>query len=585
MGFNDRSFLLFLFFLNFVLVVKSDQISYIENESVPVIATKIYPLNNPSEAYDFYTLPFPKQELNEKSPEETMRNHFEGERWKETSHQIFFKKPTPTWEWGTVDLTPENLQAFKKAIERGYVIEFEIDGLPFLVPVGNINHETGVTHIYTHHTFKLLYNQDSIIGANITLDQTKIFQIREEEMENVKLKFTYLVKWKETDIKYQDRMSLYKGYVVHDKIRWISITSGFILVLCFVASVIGIINKVLQNDYKKYETDQMDYLLEYQEEVGWKSLHSDVFRFPKKSFLLSCFLGVGTQLIGIAFFLVLFLVLGLYVPHSEGHLYVLALVFYAFTSTISGYYSSKYYKFFNGEKWAWNIIITMILFAIPLFVIWVFINSVASAYQSISAIPLSTSVAFFSVWSFIGLPLAFIGSLVGRRFSDNFQVPCRTQKYGRQIPNQKWYQNVKFLFFVSGILPFSLIHLEVFSIYNSIWGNHIFKLYSILIIAFFLMIVLIIFTTIVLIYYQLTLENYKWWWPSFFLGGSISVQFFLYSIYYYHIYSNMTGFLQATFFFGYSIIGSYTLFILCGTIGFFASLYFIKRIYSNLKID
>ena len=40
-----------------------------------------------------------------------------------------------------------------------------------------------------------------------------------------------------------------------------------------------------------------------------------------------------------------------------------------------------------------------------------------------------------------------------------------------------------------------------------------------------------------------------------------------------------------SFFFGYMLISSYAAFIMLGTIGFFSSLIFVRRIYSAIKCD
>ncbi len=40
-----------------------------------------------------------------------------------------------------------------------------------------------------------------------------------------------------------------------------------------------------------------------------------------------------------------------------------------------------------------------------------------------------------------------------------------------------------------------------------------------------------------------------------------------------------------SFFFGYMLISSYAAFIMLGTLGFFSSLIFVRRIYSAIKCD
>lgn len=58
-----------------------------------------------------------------------------------------------------------------------------------------------------------------------------------------------------------------------------------------------------------------------------------------------------------------------------------------------------------------------------------------------------------------------------------------------------------------------------------------------------------------------------------------------YCFYYYRFRSQMSGFMQTTFFFGYMGMACYGLFIMLGTIGFRASLMFVRRIYRAIKCE
>jgi len=81
------------------------------------------------------------------------------------------------------------------------------------------------------------------------------------------------------------------------------------------------------------------------------------------------------------------------------------------------------------------------------------------------------------------------------------------------------------------------------------------------------------------------MEDYRWWWHSFLSGGSIGFFIFGYSIFYYSYRSKMTGFLQASFYFGYQGFICYFFFLMLGSVGFFSAYIFVKRIYKNLHAD
>jgi transmembrane 9 superfamily member 1 len=66
---------------------------------------------------------------------------------------------------------------------------------------------------------------------------------------------------------------------------------------------------------------------------------------------------------------------------------------------------------------------------------------------------------------------------------------------------------------------------------------------------------------------------------------STSFFVYLYSIFYFFGRSTMKGFMQGSFFFGYMALVSYGLFLMLGSVGFFASLTFVKAIYKAIKCD
>lgn len=67
-------------------------------------------------------------------------------------------------------------------------------------------------------------------------------------------------------------------------------------------------------------------------------------------------------------------------------------------------------------------------------------------------------------------------------------------------------------------------------------------------------------------------------------GGSTAIFMFCYCIYFY-TKSNMSGFLQAAFFFGYNACICYAFFLMLGAVSFQASLLFVRRIYHATKSE
>lgn len=69
------------------------------------------------------------------------------------------------------------------------------------------------------------------------------------------------------------------------------------------------------------------------------------------------------------------------------------------------------------------------------------------------------------------------------------------------------------------------------------------------------------------------------WWRSFLCGGSTGLFVYGYCFYYYFARSDMSGFMQTSFFFGYMLMVCFGFFLMLGTVGWRASLLFVRHIY------
>ena len=106
-----------------------------------------------------------------------------------------------------------------------------------------------------------------------------------------------------------------------------------------------------------------------------------------------------------------------------------------------------------------------------------------------------------------------------------------------------------------------------------------------MLIVFLLLLLVTAFMTVAVTYFQLAAEDYQWWWRSVLCGGSVAVFVLMYAVYYFNYRSEMNGFMQTSFFFGYVLVGCYGLFMMLGMVGFRSSLLFVRYIYRNIKTD
>ncbi|CAI6001622.1 unnamed protein product [Closterium sp. NIES-64] len=491
------------------------------------------------------------------------------------------------------------------------------------------------------------YNNDRVVEISVATDAGTAVDITEDkEME---VEFTYSAKWKQTDKSFDKRMDKYSRYSFlpqHLEIHWFSIINSCVTVLLLTGFLATILMRVLKNDFIKYSRDEESS--EEQEETGWKYIHGDVFRFPKNKDFFCAVLGSGTQLLFLVIFIFILALVGVFYPYNRGALWTALVVIYALTSGIAGYTAASFYKQMEGTNWSIrevyqtpaefpspiqsfssahpfphpfiplfplspiplhlffpasllppspplfpppdhlqvrNILLTGCMFCGPVFISFCFLNTVAIVYNSTNAKPFGTIVIIILIWALITFPLLVAGGIAGKKSNAEFQAPCRTTKYPREIPVLPWYRHTVPQMAMAGFLPFSAIYIELYYIFASVWGHKVYTIYSILFIVFIILIIVTAFITIALTYFQLAVEDHEWWWRSVLCGGSTALFIFGYCFYYYYARSDMTGFMQTSFYFGFMACVCYGFFLMLGTVGFRASLSFVRHIYRSIKCE
>lgn len=182
--------------------------------------------------------------------------------------------------------------------------------------------------------------------------------------------------------------------------------------------------------------------------------------------------------------------------------------------------------------------------------------------------------------------MTLFGAIVGRNITTEYRPPCRTNKVPREIPlNQEFYKSSLVQVCMAGFLPFSAIYIELHYIFAAMWGHKLYTLFGILFLAFIMLTLVSSMITIALLYFQLAREDYNWWWSSLINGGATGFFIFGYSFYYLFHRSDMDGFLQLSFYFGYTGIVSYAFFLMLGFVGFMSSFTFVEYIYGAVKTD
>mmetsp|Transcript_12340 Transcript_12340/g.28536 ORF Transcript_12340/g.28536 Transcript_12340/m.28536 type:complete len:628 (+) Transcript_12340:116-1999(+) len=600
--------------------VKSGKL-YKTHENVHVVVNKVGPFNNPTETYRYYSLPFchehsTEEEESDAAEEEAIEVHkFQGDKQvgaqkhkqrlgesivgdrRETSpYEVSFDDSV---EWRLLckkHLLPVDIVKLKEAIHNNYFFEMFVEDLPMWGYIGDIADEDMIvgemidgskTYLFTHLNFILGHNNNQIVSAKVTTDTDRRVDITDATKEK-HVQFSYSVEWVEDTLLWKHRM---KNYVDSRflpssfEIHWLSIINSIVLVLLLTAFLTIILLRVLKNDFSRYMELDDDAIEE--EESGWKLIHGDVFRFPENPILFCASVGVGNQLMVTTFCHLGLALTGIISTTRRGSLLAGVVVLYCLTSFVAGFSSIRLYRQMNGKNWVKCVTMTAGLFPAPTVAIFMWVNSVALAHGSTSALPITTILTVTALYVFIAFPTTVFGGIVAKNYiSAEFNAPTRTTKVAREIPTEiPWYRSRLFQVLIAGFLPFSAIYIELHYIFASMWGHQIYTLFGILLLAFILLIVVTSFITVALLYFQLAREDHQWWWAAYVNGGMTGVFIYIYSFYYYFHRSGMSGLLQSSFYFGYMAVVSFGFFLMLGAAGFQFSLVFVKYIYSRVKCD
>jgi len=609
---------------------------YKEHDAVHVVVNKVGPFNNPTETYRYYSLPFCKHhasaeevqtEVDREDDEdvdvarERIRKMLSADRKGGVSHKqrlgesiVGDRRETSPYELSFTDnvewralckvhLSNKEVAKLKDAIHNNWFFEMFIEDLPMWGYIGDISGEDIIlgelenskTYLFPHLHFRVGMEEDShrsggkrIVSVTLSTDSEKKVDIT-DTTKSLDVEFTYSVEWfTDKDLKWKDRMSRY-----HDsrflpntfEVHWLSIINAIVLVLLLTAFLVIILLRVLKNDFSRYM--EIDDQTIDEEESGWKLIHGDVFRFPQYPAFFCSAVGTGIQLILASLFLFALALLGVVSTTKRGSVLAAIIVLYCLFSVVGGYCSTRLYKQMGGKLWVRNVVITAILFPFPVFSVFSWVNTIALFHGSTSALPFGAAFTVFALYVFLCFPLTVLGGILAKNYStSDFNAPTRTTKVAREIPTEvPWYRGKLFQLVIAACLPFSAIYIEMHYIFATVWGHQIYTLFGIVFLTFILLIIVTSFITVSLLYFQLAREDHRWWWISYINGGATGFCIFLYSFYFYFHSSEMEGWLQGSFYFGYMSVISFAFFLMLGSSAFLCSLWFVRHIYSRIKCD
>ncbi|XP_057433496.1 transmembrane 9 superfamily member 8 [Lotus japonicus] len=583
--------------------------------------------------YSYYSLPYCAPKKIQDSAE-NLGEVLRGDRIENSRYVFKMREPEMCNIVCKIKLDAKTAKAFKEKINDEYRVNMILDNLPLVVPIKRNDQDSTVYQlgfhvglkgqysgskeekffIHNHLAFTVKYHRDvQTESARIVGFEVKPFSVKheyeqgqwlekktrlttcdphakhtvinsntpQEVEENKEIIFTYDVDFQESDVKWASRWDAYL-LMNDDQIHWFSIVNSLMIVLFLSGMVAMIMLRTLYRDIAKY--NELETQEEAQEETGWKLVHGDVFRPPSNSDLLCVYVGTGVQFFWMVLVTMMFAILGFLSPSNRGGLMTAMLLLWVFMGLFAGYSSARLYKMFKGSDWKKIALRTATMFPATVSLIFFILNALIWGQKSSGAVPFGTMFALVFLWFGISVPLVFVGGYVGFK-KPAIESPVKTNKIPRQIPEQAWYMNPVFSVLIGGILPFGAVFIELFFILTSIWLNQFYYIFGFLFLVVLILIVTCAEITIVLCYFQLCSEDYSWWWRSYLTSGSSALYLFLYATFYFFTKLEITKLVSAIFYFGYMLIASYAFFVVTGTIGFYACLWFTRLIYSSVKID
>ncbi|ETE65267.1 Transmembrane 9 superfamily member 2, partial [Ophiophagus hannah] len=448
-------------------------------------------------------------------------------------------------------------------------------------------HDSDTFYIFNHVDIKIVYHVVENEAPRARLVAAKLEPKRHTNIDKpdcsglpmdlrnvindgtVKIAYTYSISFEENkEIRWASRWDYILESMSHTHIQWFSIMNSLVIVLFLSGMVAMIILRTLHKDIARY--NQMDSTEDAQEEFGWKLVHGDIFRPPRKGMLLSVFLGSGTQILIMTFVTLFFACLGFLSPANRGALMTCAVVLWVLLGTPAGYVAARFYKSFGGEKWKTNVLLTAFLCPGIVFADFFIMNLILWGEGSSAAIPFNTLVAVLALWFCISVPLTFIGAYFG---------------FTKNIPEQSFYTKPLPGIVMGGILPFGCIFIQLFFILNSIWSHQMYYMFGFLFLVFIILVITCSEATILLCYFHLCAEDYHWQWRSFLTSSFTAVYFLIYAVHYFFSKLQITGTASTILYFGYTMIMVLIFFLFTGTIGFFTCFWFVTKIYSVVKMD
>ncbi|VFQ74334.1 unnamed protein product [Cuscuta campestris] len=227
-----------------VLALPNDR-RYNVGDEVPFYVNKVGPLNNPSETYEYYDLPFcsPGQVIHKK---ESIREVLNGDRLTNTLYELKFAVNKSHVFLCRKNLSSDEVAKFRSVVANDFYFQNYYDDLPFWGFIGKVEDRNWTFDgkgpnkylLFSHVRFDVLYNDNQVLEAHAFSDPNHTVDITDDI--EVDVEFSYSVFWKEAPTKLKSRMVRYSKaslLPLLQKVHWSIFRGGSTAAFMFAHSV------------------------------------------------------------------------------------------------------------------------------------------------------------------------------------------------------------------------------------------------------------------------------------------------------------------------------------------------------------
>ncbi|EKM80987.1 hypothetical protein AGABI1DRAFT_112692 [Agaricus bisporus var. burnettii JB137-S8] len=600
--------------------------NYREGEQVPVFVNALTPMLSGSDDpklkslinYDYYNpkLRFCEPDGGAQSQPESLGSILFGDRLFNSPYDIKMVSENTTCKMLCLqpNVTGEEAKFINDRIREDYALNWLVDGLPaaemkvdvrnedvFYDMGFNLGNNDGrfqnLPVLNNHYDIVLRYHRPTpdtyrVVGVLVwpssvggpqtneaICDSDNELSLNEDQTQAVR--YTYRVTWNESDTPWATRWDNYL-HIYDPRIHWFSLINSIIIVF-FLCGMVGmILLRSVSRDISRYNA--IDVSEDVQEDWGWKLVHGEVFRTPQNPMFLSIMVGNGVQLVAMVGITLVFALLGFLSPSNRGSLATVMMVCWSFFGCIGGYFSSRVYASLGGQNKRKNAFFTATIFPTAIFIIIFILNFFLIVAGSSGAVPFGTMLLIILLWFGISAPLSAIGAYFGSKHGA-VKHPVRVNPIPRQIPPGPKYLRPWVTAILGGILPFGAAFIELYFVLSSLFASRAYYAFGFLALTASIVALTTATVTILFTYFSLCAEDYRWHWRAFLTGGGSAFWLFAYGLFYWGSRMSLDSLSSLLLYLGYLFLLALMDFLVTGTIGFLASYWVVRRLYTAIRVD